>query len=105
MLRDRIVRCWIRAEAYRLHTLQSATSLAGGGSPGAESSLSKLFWSELDIELHSCALDVLGDRAEIEGPWPKGFQFALAGPIYAGTNEIQRDVAAERLLGLPRSGR
>jgi alkylation response protein AidB-like acyl-CoA dehydrogenase len=36
------------------------------------------------------------------GAWVKGYQFALAGPIYAGTNEIQRNVVAERILGLPR---
>ena len=36
------------------------------------------------------------------GAWIKGYQFALAGPIYAGTNEIQRNVIAERVLGLPR---
>ena len=43
-----------------------------------------------------------GEEAEFEGPWMKGYQFALAGPIYAGTNEIQRNIIAERLLGLPR---
>ena len=57
---------------------------------------------ELDVAIHECALDILGPLAELEGPWAKGWQFALAGPIYAGTNEIQRNIAAERLLGLPR---
>ena len=57
---------------------------------------------ELDIELHEIALDLLGPDAELEGPWSKGWQFSLSGPIYAGTNEIQRNIAAERLLGLPR---
>jgi len=50
---------------------------------------------------------LLGDEAELLkddklDPWLDGFLFALAGPIYAGTNEIQRNVVAERLLGLPR---
>ncbi|MDT7539623.1 MAG: hypothetical protein QOI82_3208, partial [Actinomycetota bacterium] len=67
-----------------------------------ESSLNKLFWSELDIRLHELALDILGPEAELEGPWSKGFQFSLSGPIYAGTNEVQRNIVAERLLGLPR---
>jgi alkylation response protein AidB-like acyl-CoA dehydrogenase len=52
--------------------------------------------------LHEVALDLLGPDAELEGPWSKGWQFALSGPIYAGTNEVQRNIAAERVLGLPR---
>ena len=76
---------------------------AARGTPiGAESSLNKLFWSELDIRLHETALDLIGAEGEAEGPWSKGFLFSLAGPIYAGTNEIQRTIVAERLLGLPR---
>jgi hypothetical protein len=104
-LRDRIVRAVMRTEAYRLFTLQAVTALAAGETAGAESSINKIWWSELDVELHSCALDLLGPDAELEGPWSKAWQFSLAGPIYAGTNEIQRDIAAERLLSLPRSRR
>jgi len=102
VLRRRIADAWMKAEAYQLQTLQTVTRLAAGGKSGAEASLVKLWWSELDVELHETALDVLGDEAEVEGAWSKGWQFALAGPIYAGTNEIQRNIAAERLLGLPR---
>jgi alkylation response protein AidB-like acyl-CoA dehydrogenase len=102
LLRRRIADAWMRAEAYQLQTLQTVTKLAAGAKPGAEASLTKLWWSELDVELHEVALDVLGPDAELDGPWTKGWQFALAGPIYAGTNEIQRNIAAERLLGLPR---
>ena len=101
-LRERLVEAWTRAEAYRLFTLDTVTRLAGGASMGADSSINKLWWSELDVELHEIALDLLGPGSEIEGPWLKGWQFSLAGPIYAGTNEIQRNIAAERMLGLPR---
>lgn len=101
-LRARLAQAWMDAEAYRLFTLrQVSDEQAGRGRPG-ESSLNKLFWSELDIRLHELALDVLGPGAELEGPWSKGFQFALSGPIYAGTNEVQRNIVSERLLGLPR---
>src|SRR5262249_14307152 len=154
-LRDRVVDAWIGAQAYRLHTHATAARLAAGGNLGAESSLGKVFWSELDVALHETALDLLGPRAELASPepdgdpgvagepglaggsglaggaglaedpeadadpepagdlepdgdaglaerWLDGYLFSLAGPIYAGTNEIQRTVIAERLLGLPR---
>jgi alkylation response protein AidB-like acyl-CoA dehydrogenase len=102
-LRDRVADAWIGAQAYRLHTLAGAARLAAGGTLGAEASLGKVFWSELDIMLHETALDLLGPRAELRGgDWLDGYLFSLAGPIYAGTNEIQRTVIAERLLGLPR---
>ena len=79
-------------------------ALTEGTPTGAESSLNKLWWSDLDIELHDVAMELLGPEAELEGAWSKAWQFALAGPLYAGTNEIQRNIVAERLLGLPRSG-
>ena len=107
-LRDRVADAWIGARAYQLHTLGVAQRLAAGGRLGAESSLGKVFWSELDVALHETALDLLGPQAERrdlpgeDGRWLDGYLFALAGTIYAGTNEIQRTVIAERLLGLPR---
>jgi alkylation response protein AidB-like acyl-CoA dehydrogenase len=101
-LRQRIVEAWIKAEAYRVQTLQTVTNTVEGRPAGAETSLVKIWWSELDAELHEVALDLLGPEAELEGPWSKGWQFSLSGPIYAGTNEVQRNIAAERVLGLPR---
>jgi len=105
-LRDRVADAWIGTRAYQLHTDDTAARLAAGGTLGAESSLGKVFWSELDIRLHETALDLLGPHAEVatgpDGRWLDGYLFSLAGPVYAGTNEIQRTMIAERLLGLPR---
>ncbi|HEY4397334.1 MAG TPA: acyl-CoA dehydrogenase family protein [Acidimicrobiia bacterium] len=105
-VRDAVVRAWIDADAYRWQTFWTVTRLMEGGRTGPESSLVKIFWSELDVRLHETALRLLGDRAELvdgdDAGWMKGWQFALSGPIYAGTNEIQRNVVAERVLGLPR---
>jgi len=72
---------------------------------GAAGSVNKVFWSELDIALHETALDLRGAEGEIESTWLDGYTFSLSGPIYAGTNEIQRDIIAERLLGLPKGRR
>jgi alkylation response protein AidB-like acyl-CoA dehydrogenase len=102
-LRDRVVQSWIDAQAYQLFTLQQVSAIVEGRPTGPESSLNKLFWSELDVRLHETALELLGDEAELDAPWSRGFLFSLAGPIYAGTNEIQRNIVAERLLGLPRA--
>ncbi|MYS12249.1 acyl-CoA dehydrogenase [Streptomyces sp. SID6041] len=113
-LRDRVADAVIGARAYRLFSYAHASRIAAGGSIGAESSLNKVFWSELDIALHETALDLLGPYGELAdeatdapagGGWAEGHTFSLAGPIYAGTNEIQRDIIAERLLGLPKGRR
>jgi alkylation response protein AidB-like acyl-CoA dehydrogenase len=99
---DRVADAWIKAQAYRLHTFGTVTRVAGGGELGAESSVTKVFWSDLDVALHQTALELRGADAELTNGWTDGLLFALGGPIYAGTNEIQRNIIAERLLGLPR---
>ncbi|MFN8035530.1 MAG: acyl-CoA dehydrogenase family protein [Acidimicrobiia bacterium] len=105
-LRDAVTRAWIDAEAYRWQTFWTVTRLMDGEKTGPESSMVKLFWSELDVRLHETALALLGPHAELvdgdDASWMKGYEFSLSGPIYAGTNEIQRNVVAERVLGLPR---
>jgi alkylation response protein AidB-like acyl-CoA dehydrogenase len=105
-VRDAVIRAWIDADAYRWQTFWTVTRLMEGGRTGPEASLVKIFWSELDVRLHATALDLLGADAELvdgeDAAWMKGWQFALSGPIYAGTNEIQRNVVAERVLALPR---
>ncbi|MFD4628690.1 acyl-CoA dehydrogenase family protein [Streptomyces sp. NPDC058284] len=111
-LRDRVADAVIGARAYELFTWANASRFLAGQTIGAESSLNKVFWSEYDIAVHETALDLLGpdgeltDAPPVDGPgWAEGYLFSLAGPIYAGTNEIQRDIIAERLLGLPKGRR
>ena len=100
---DRVVDAWIGSRAYELSTWNTVTKLTGGANLGFESSINKVFWSDWDIATHETALDVLGPAGELAGEqWMDGYLFALAGPIYAGTNEVQKNIIAERLLGLPR---
>jgi len=110
----RVAQAWLDAQAYRLYTYGTVTRMMAGGHIGADSSLNKIFWSEMDVDTHTTALDLLGARAELDagsdeafeaGRWLRDYAFALAGPIYAGTNEIQRDIVARRVLELPRAKR
>jgi alkylation response protein AidB-like acyl-CoA dehydrogenase len=110
-VKSAVIRAWMDAESYALSIYATANRLMAGGSIGAEASTNKIFWSELDIALHETALAILGPRAELlpEAPdagdvstWLGDYIFSLSGPIYAGTNEIQRNIIAERMLGLPR---
>ncbi|MBE1493517.1 alkylation response protein AidB-like acyl-CoA dehydrogenase [Amycolatopsis lexingtonensis] len=103
--KDRVADAWIGARAYQLYTFGTVSRLAEGGELGPESSVNKLFWSHLDVALHETALDVLGPAGETDRDWVDGYLFSLAGPIYGGTDQIQRNTIAERLLKLPREAR
>ena len=109
---EAVMRAWLDAEAYTQSTYMTASQLVKGGRIGPESSTNKIFWSELDLRMHETAMSILGLRGELlpeapaagdVGQWLDGFLFAQAGPIYAGTNEIQRNIIAERMLGMPRA--
>ena len=107
-IREAVVRAWMGAEAYNLASYHTVGRVQKGARIGAEASTNKIFWSELDLEMHETAMRILGPRAELcDDPeshdWLEGFLFAQAGSIYAGSNEIQRNIIAERLLGLPKN--
>ena len=109
--REAVLQGWMGAQAYAYNTYAVAAKILAGGSIGAEASLNKIFWSELDRMMHRTAMQLLGAAAELRtfadgraNDWLEGYIFSLAGPIYAGSNEVQRNITAERLLGLPRVG-
>jgi hypothetical protein len=109
--REAVVQAWGAAQAYAYNTYGVAAKIMAGGKIGAEASLNKIFWSELDRSMHRTAMQILGAAAELKqfddgsmNQWLEGYIFSLSGPIYAGSNEVQRNITAERLLGLPRVG-
>ena len=109
--RQKIAQAQIEAHVFRLIGLRNLTKAQHGQAPGPEASVTKLFWSEMDKRLQDAAIGVEGmygalapDAAlAIEGGrWQYGWLWSQAETIYAGSSEIQRNIIAERVLGLPR---
>jgi alkylation response protein AidB-like acyl-CoA dehydrogenase len=110
-VRQRVAQAWIESHIFRLNGLRSLTRAQQGLVPGPEASLTKLYWSEMDKRLQETAVSVQGMQGALapesawaveEGRWQYGWMWAQAETIYAGSSEIQRNIIAERVLGLPR---
>ncbi|HVN85389.1 MAG TPA: acyl-CoA dehydrogenase family protein [Candidatus Binatia bacterium] len=110
--RQRLAQAIIEVDLVKLHNWRTLTNLLRHGKPGPESSLVKLFWSEMSQRLHDTAMEILGADAQLvagdrravaHGRWQRSYLYYRSGTIFAGTSEIQRNIIAERVLGLPRS--
>jgi alkylation response protein AidB-like acyl-CoA dehydrogenase len=110
-VRRRVAQAYIETRVYELTVQRALTRLARGEAPGPEASLNKLHWSEMKVRLDELALDILGPRAELgagsaeaehDGGWYRDYLYARAGTIFAGTSEVQKNIVAQRVLGLPR---
>jgi len=108
-IRQRLAESWARLFVLRLNTLRSLTGVEGpAASPQA--SISKLFWATWHRDMGELAMDVTGALAMLVGDGAAGaelselervFLFSRADTIYGGSNEIQRNIIGERVLGLP----
>jgi alkylation response protein AidB-like acyl-CoA dehydrogenase len=108
VLRQRIAKVLSDLKIVRLNGLRTITQILNGGNPGAEASISKLHWSEWRRQFGQLEMDVVGadsmlwhERGLLED-FQHTFLFSRAETIYAGSNEIQRNIIGERVLGLPR---
>ena len=110
-VRQKVAQAQIEAHVFRLISLRSLTSAQHGQAPGPEASLTKLYWSEMDKRIQDTAVGVQGPYGALapgshfaieDGRWQYGWMWAQAETIYAGSSEIQRNIIAERVLGLPR---
>jgi alkylation response protein AidB-like acyl-CoA dehydrogenase len=110
-VRQKLAQFAIEAEAIKYNNLRGLTRRLKGQPPGPEGSLSKIVTTELNLRIANFAMELLGPYATLE----KGSPFAVhqarwshralgarAGTIAAGTNEIQREIIGERVLGLPK---
>jgi alkylation response protein AidB-like acyl-CoA dehydrogenase len=110
-IRQKVAQAQIEAHVFRLIGLRNLTSAQQGHAPGPEASLTKLYWSEMDKRIQETAVGVEGLYGALapgspyaieDGRWQYGWMWAQAETIYAGSSEIQRNIIAERVLGLPR---
>jgi alkylation response protein AidB-like acyl-CoA dehydrogenase len=110
-IRRRLAMSYADVRIFQLHTWRALSRLEHGERLGPEGSMVKLHWSEASKRLHALAMDVLGDAAPLwrgaagnpgDGRWQRAWLYYQASSIWAGTNEIQRNVIGERVLGLPR---
>ncbi|TMF46883.1 MAG: acyl-CoA dehydrogenase [Chloroflexi bacterium] len=110
-VRQKVAQAQIEAHVFRLIGLRNLTSAQQGHAPGPEASLTKLYWSEMDKRIQETAVGVQGAYGALapgsqfaieDGRWQYGWMWAQAETIYAGSSEIQRNIIAERVLGLPR---
>jgi alkylation response protein AidB-like acyl-CoA dehydrogenase len=111
LVRQQLAQVFIEVEMTKLFNWRTLTQLRRHGTPGPESSLVKLFWSEMSQRLHDTAMQVLGvhgqcwpgePRAVARGRWLPSYLYYRAATIFAGTSEVQRNIIAQRVLGLPR---
>jgi alkylation response protein AidB-like acyl-CoA dehydrogenase len=110
-LRGRLAQAAVEVRLFQLHNWRTLSRLAKGLEPGPEGSLLKHYWSEMSKRLHDTAMAVLGPSAPLwrgaqdnpgSGSWQRSWLYYQASSIFAGTNEIQRTIIGERVLGLPR---
>jgi alkylation response protein AidB-like acyl-CoA dehydrogenase len=106
-VRQRLADTYIGLELIRLSGIRTISTLLKGGNPGPEAAVSKLQWSEWHQRLGELEMDIVGTEALVEGTgriadYQHTFLFSRAETIYSGSNEIQRNIIGERVLGLPR---
>jgi alkylation response protein AidB-like acyl-CoA dehydrogenase len=111
VMAQRLAQAYVEVRIFQLHNWRSLSRLAAGRPLGPEGSALKLYWSEMSQRLHDTAMAALGDAAPLwfdathnpaAGRWQRSWLYYQSASIFAGTNEIQRNIIGERVLGLPR---
>ena len=100
--RQRLAQAYVEVKLFQLHNMRTLSRLARGEEPGPEGSALKLYWSEMSKRLHDTVMTVLGPESPLMGTWQRSWLYYQSASIFAGTNEIQRTIIGERVLGLPR---
>jgi alkylation response protein AidB-like acyl-CoA dehydrogenase len=108
---DALAQSFVELRVLRLHNWRTLSRLAKHIEPGPESSWIKLAWSDMSQHMATTALDLCGAAAPLwrgasdlpgDGKWQRQWLWSKAGSIAGGTSEVQKNIVAERILGLPR---
>jgi alkylation response protein AidB-like acyl-CoA dehydrogenase len=111
VVRQSLAQLAIDVEVLRLSAYRNISQIMRSGQPGPEGSMLKLLWSELEQRIMEVAERISGAHAQLDehapqahdgGRWQYGYLWSRAATIYAGTSEVQRNIIAQRVLGLPR---
>lgn len=107
LVRQKLAQAHLDLEVFRLNSLRTLSGMNNTHAPGPEGSILKLYWSEMNQRNAQIALEVLGLNGQSwdfdEGRWAFNYLRSRGNTIEAGTSEIQRNIIAQRVLGLPRS--
>jgi alkylation response protein AidB-like acyl-CoA dehydrogenase len=107
VIRQKIAQAYLELEIFRLNSNRALSKMSKSSVPGPEGSILKIFWSELNQRVQQTAMEALGPFGQLqdfdEGKWVYGYLRTRGNTIEAGTSEIQRNIVAERVLGLPKS--
>ena len=101
---DALAETFVELRLLRLDNWRTLSRLGAGIAPGAESSVTKLRWTDMTQHLSDAALGILGPDAPRRGRWSRQWLWSKAASIAGGTSEVQRTIIGERMLGLPREG-
>jgi len=101
VLRHKLARIYLEAELLKLISDRAISAELHGRAMGPEGSLAKLVWSEAEQHLTEVASDVLGPDA-LSGPWARDRVYSRALTIAGGTTQVNKNIVAQRVLGLPR---
>jgi alkylation response protein AidB-like acyl-CoA dehydrogenase len=111
-VREQVGRLYEEIEAYRYMTMRTLSQMAQRKPVGPQGSMGKLWWSEMQLRIFELGLDMLGEQALLTDGQPgephdlrQRYWLARAAFIYAGSNEVQRNIISERVLGLPKEAR
>jgi len=99
---DSLAQSFVELRLLRLNNWGTLSRLARGISPGPESSITKLLWTDMTQHLSEHALAILGPDAPLAGTWSRQWLWSRAASIAGGTSEVQRTIIGDRMLGLPR---